>query len=71
MIRFENNNYVIYDLESSNGTFINGKKIAGDTGVALAKGDVIRIGNSEFVFAIIRPPNRQSLENDEDIFNDE
>ena len=67
MIRFENNNYVIYDLDSSNGTFINGKKINGSTGITLTKGDVIKIGLSEFVFDLIRSPRNQTPDNEKDL----
>lgn len=60
MIRFENDNYVVYDLGSSNGTFVNGVQITDGKGVMLSNGDVVKIGNSEFSFGIVQPPNNQT-----------
>lgn len=38
----------IQDLNSANGTFLNNKKILGET--SLRSGDIIKIGNLEFKF---------------------
>lgn len=46
-IAMVNNNFVITDLESANGTFVNGEKI---TEKELQNGDKIQIGNSVFEF---------------------
>jgi pSer/pThr/pTyr-binding forkhead associated (FHA) protein len=40
--------WVIRDLGSSNGTFVNGERVLGD--VPLQPGDEIRVGNSRLVF---------------------
>ena len=40
--------FVVTDLESSNGTFVNNKKITGDC--TLNPGDQVRFGNVSFVF---------------------
>lgn len=38
------------DLDSSNGTFVNGKRLNGGVEALLADGDKIRMGNVEFLF---------------------
>ena len=39
--------YIVHDLKSTNGTFINGKKIKKET---LNNGDELKIGKNEFKF---------------------
>ena len=56
LIRFEDFNYIINDLGSANGTFVNDERVVDNTGVPLINGDVVRVGNSEFVFGLVRPP---------------
>jgi pSer/pThr/pTyr-binding forkhead associated (FHA) protein len=41
--------YMVEDLQSRNGTFVNGSKVAKD--LALADGDVIAIGDTTIVFS--------------------
>lgn len=43
------NGFFISDLNSTNGTFINGNKIKPDQWVRLSRGDVITVGKSEIV----------------------
>lgn len=50
-IRPERGGYMLYDLASSNGTFVNGKRI---TKTALRNGDVIKIGPESLVFKIVK-----------------
>ena len=45
VIRNEDGQYVIEDLNSTNGTFVNGERIKA---YELAEGDLIRIGTSRF-----------------------
>lgn len=45
-VRLKNNEYVFEDMGSTNGSFLNDKKV--DTRITLKAGDVIRIGTSEF-----------------------
>jgi len=40
--------FMLYDLGSANGTFVNGKRI--DAPEALADGDTVRFGEVEFAF---------------------
>ncbi len=49
-ISFDGKNFIIKDLGSKNGTFVNGVKIVG--AVILQPGDKIKIGNSILVFKI-------------------
>ncbi len=49
MIRFENGVFVVYDLGSTTGTFVNSKEV-GVARVELNYGDSIRVGESMFVF---------------------
>lgn len=44
----EGSKYTLRDLNSANGTFINGKKLLGET--ELKDGDIINIGNIKFEF---------------------
>jgi hypothetical protein len=44
LIRDDMNNILVRDLDSKNGTYVNGKKISGE--VYLNKNDIVRIGNS-------------------------
>ena len=50
--------YLVLDMKSANGTFINGRQIAED--LALADGDVIGVGNSRLVFSDQDFPDRES-----------
>lgn len=45
----QNLNYILCDLNSSNGTYVNRKRIKTET--RLSSGDLIRFGNVSFVFA--------------------
>ncbi len=49
----ENRGFIVRDLCSSNGTFVNGKRIGDDT--ILADGDVIRLGETKCVFSWEEP----------------
>jgi adenylate cyclase len=49
-INLESGAYVVKDLGSSNGTFVNGKRIFGPT--ALAEGDEVLIGTSKMEFRL-------------------
>lgn len=49
-IEMQGNEYVIQDLESANGTFVNGKRI---TSVPLAPGDQIAFDNIHFIFKAV------------------
>jgi pSer/pThr/pTyr-binding forkhead associated (FHA) protein len=39
-------NVQITDLDSANGTFVNGKKLTGNKGIYLSSTDIVRIGNT-------------------------
>ena len=43
----ENKDYMIIDLGSTNGTYVNGHKISEPT--KLNRGDIIRVGSNEFI----------------------
>ncbi|GAB7183533.1 DUF1707 and FHA domain-containing protein [Kitasatospora sp. Ki12] len=45
-LRQENGDWVLYDLGSTNGTHVNGRRIAG--GVRVRPGDQVRFGDLEF-----------------------
>ncbi|MFI2611049.1 FHA domain-containing protein [Kitasatospora sp. NPDC018619] len=48
-LRHERDGWVLYDLGSTNGTHVNGRRIAG--GVPVRPGDQVRFGNLEFRLA--------------------
>src|SRR5256714_6816828 len=60
LLKHEDDHYVLYDQRSANGVFVNGQKLADDTGYILADGDQISIGIYELVFRCTTPelPNR-------------
>lgn len=43
----EDNDYIVTDLGSTNGTYLNGRKLVEP--VKLNRGDIIRIGSNEFI----------------------
>lgn len=45
--------YYIMDLNSTNYTYLNGKRIPAQSEVELRDGDLIRLANEEFVFTIV------------------
>jgi hypothetical protein len=49
-ISYRKDRYVLFDLKSTNGTFVNGSKVEED-GRILEDGDVIAFGRYEFIFA--------------------
>lgn len=53
--------FVLTDLESGNGTYVNGTKIAAPT--ILQSGDQVRVGQTEITF-IMEPKNNSSVSND-------
>ena len=50
-LRFESGQYVLHDLGSTNGTFVNGQKVEG--GRVLAPGDHVEIGETSVTFCEI------------------
>ena len=51
-IRKVGENYQIVDMNSANGTFVNGRQISGD-GTTLKDQDKVRLSNEEFIFKVI------------------
>lgn len=49
----EDDDFLIWDLASANGTYVNGKKIRGAT--ELNENDVIKIGDTVFVVKLLEP----------------
>lgn len=45
MVRRKNNEFILYDLDSRNGTFINGKRLLSTQPHTLVSGDVIEFGS--------------------------
>ena len=46
----------IIDLESSNGTLLNGDKIVASRYVEIQNGDVLKFGYSEREYVVVLPP---------------
>lgn len=52
-VRLEGGQFVLYDLASTNGTFVNNRRVQRQT---LMDNDVIRVGNTSLVFKAIPKP---------------
>ncbi len=50
LLKRENDHFIIYDRRSMSGVFVNGQKLADNTGHMLVDGDRVRIGNYEVIF---------------------
>lgn len=57
-IESRENGWALIDLNSSNGTFLNGERIA--TPRTIANNDVITFGRADFVFSLLAPEERGS-----------
>jgi pSer/pThr/pTyr-binding forkhead associated (FHA) protein len=57
-LRAINNRYVIFDLDSSGGTFINGRR---STQAVLYPGDVITLAGVDLIYGQKNPPPRPDL----------
>jgi anti-anti-sigma factor len=53
-IESRNGRFIVVDLGSSNGTLLNGERVAGERG--LADGDVLKIGAASLTFRVRRRP---------------
>lgn len=51
-IKYERGQFVLYDLASTNGTFLNGEKVQR---TPLADGDAITFGHTKVVFKMVEP----------------
>jgi class 3 adenylate cyclase len=60
-IRYDNEQWVIFDHESANGTYVNGRRISEHP---LRDGDRIRLGKSTFIFVPIADPNATITDHD-------
>ncbi|GHO87785.1 FHA domain-containing protein [Dictyobacter formicarum] len=49
-VRYENNQYLLHDEHSANGTFVNGQQLEEATPYALQDGDQVGIGEHELLF---------------------
>lgn len=54
-VRFESGVFVLYDLASTNGTFVNGRRIEKQR---LMDNDIVRLGRMEFIFKMVDPRHR-------------
>lgn len=64
LLKYEDDQYLIYDQRSNSGVFVNGEKLNNDTGRELADGDHIHIGNYELIFHRRRAGGSQQKERD-------
>ncbi len=52
--------WLLRDLESANGTFVNGQRVSADAPVTLAPGDQIRCGSTLMIFALSADDDREN-----------
>ena len=50
VIRDDKGNWLVYDVESTTGVIVNGKKVEGADGVPIKTGDIIRLGGVDLIF---------------------
>jgi hypothetical protein len=60
-LRFQNGNYILFDLASVNGTFVNDQRIQRRV---LTDGDLVRIGETVLVFKQVKPISGSSGSDD-------
>jgi two-component system, NtrC family, response regulator HydG len=58
VIRNEGDEYTVEDLNSANGTYLNGKRVSGGS---LEEGSLIEIGTSRFLFKLKNPEESITL----------
>ena len=51
-VRYERGQFILYDMASTNGTFVNGQRVSR---MSLADGDDLNIGGVQMVFKEVRP----------------
>jgi pSer/pThr/pTyr-binding forkhead associated (FHA) protein len=61
VVRYENNNYVLSDERSANGTFVNGQQLEELAPRVLKDGDHVGIGEHELVFRTSRAASVEDL----------
>jgi serine/threonine protein kinase len=59
LLKRTNNSYAILDRRSANGVQVNGQQLQGESGIELADGDHISIGNYELIFRLGLPEAMQ------------
>lgn len=59
LLRFQDSIWIVEDLSSANGTFVNGERIMAR---ALVAGDHLSIGDSAFLFLETEGPDRVSID---------
>jgi pSer/pThr/pTyr-binding forkhead associated (FHA) protein len=52
------NQYRVLDMQSTNGTYVNGKRVPGET--ILSDGDEVQVGDTKVVFALEDPTDKVS-----------
>jgi len=65
LLKCEGNRYVLFDMRSANGVFVNGQKIAVEKGYELLDGDHISIGNYELIFRFNVPDGHEASNENE------
>ena len=55
----EGDNFVVWDFGSSNGTYVNGKKIREAT--VLEENDLVKIGDTVFVVKLLNPRAKRKV----------
>lgn len=61
-LRSQGQGYEIVDLGSSNGTFVNGQRLAPNAPCRLSSGDQIRVGSTTYTFGSGEPIDQSALE---------
>jgi serine/threonine protein kinase len=52
VLKYEEQHYVLFDLRSANGVYVNGQRLSSEQGYLLKDGDSIIIGDYELVFGL-------------------
>lgn len=69
LIRFDGQDYIIYDLGSTLNTLVNSKRVP-STGIALIHRDRLSIGESELIFEVIHSKSRKHKSSSKNVRKD-
>lgn len=68
-VYWSNDKCYIQDLESTNGTYVNGKKLTGS--IELSNNDAISLGNTELIVVVSESSQKEKPKQNDDVSYDD